>query len=235
MQSARQGNEQMAQMLAAMREINDEGSSISRIVKVIDEIAFQTNLLALNASVEAARAGKHGKGFAVVAEEVRTLAARSARAARETADMLEATEHKVRAGSELAEKTAGALQDIVASVAQMTDIAAGIAGLSAAMGVERMRIDPAISDPVASEEVPSARDAADPPEDPPGVISVFQGLRVTPHRLLHVTMAQENSGVAVRACTMAPSARTRSFTGEVVSAPKSFLMSEPPEVGLPSI
>ncbi len=141
-QAAEKGTIQMDSMIGAMGDINNAAQNISKIIKVIDEIAFQTNLLALNAAVEAARAGRHGKGFAVVAEEVRNLAARSAKAAKETENLIEGSLLKTENGMDIANTTAAALGEMVNGITSVSDLVAKIATSSneQAQGISQVNL-----------------------------------------------------------------------------------------------
>jgi len=121
-QVAQRGGEVVAQVVATMDEINTSSKRINDIIGVIDGIAFQTNILALNAAVEAARAGEQGRGFAVVAGEVRSLAQRSAEAAREIKTLISNSVGKVEAGTQQVEAAGSTMEEIVASVGRVSDI-----------------------------------------------------------------------------------------------------------------
>jgi methyl-accepting chemotaxis protein len=137
-QTAEQGNTAMGRMSAAIDEIQKSAQDTAKIIKVIDEIAFQTNLLALNAAVEAARAGEAGKGFAVVAEEVRSLAMRSAEAAKNTSSLIESSVTAAKNGVSLTVEVGGVLQKIAGSA---TKVNAMIAEIAAATHEQSQGID----------------------------------------------------------------------------------------------
>ncbi|WP_343652073.1 methyl-accepting chemotaxis protein [Stenotrophomonas sp.] len=127
---ASQGGEVVGQVVTTMSAIEASSKKIAEIISVIDGIAFQTNILALNAAVEAARAGEQGRGFAVVASEVRTLAQRSAAAAKEIKGLIDDSVGKVNEGSALVHQAGATMGEIVASVQRVTDIMAEISAAS---------------------------------------------------------------------------------------------------------
>jgi methyl-accepting chemotaxis protein len=124
------GGEVVALVVGTMKDINDSSKRISDIISVIDGIAFQTNILALNAAVEAARAGEQGRGFAVVASEVRSLAGRSAEAAKEIKTLINASVERVHQGGALVDQAGTTMTEVVSSIKRVTDLMGEISAAS---------------------------------------------------------------------------------------------------------
>ncbi len=127
---AQQGGDVVAQVVETMKGINTSSQKIADIIGVIDGIAFQTNILALNAAVEAARAGEQGRGFAVVASEVRSLAGRSAEAAKEIKNLISASVERVEQGNAQVDKAGATMTEVVAAIRRVTDIMGEISAAS---------------------------------------------------------------------------------------------------------
>ncbi len=161
-ESAETGANRMNALNSSMAAITESSGQIAKIIKAIDDIAFQTNILALNAAVEAARAGRHGKGFAVVAEEVRSLAARSAKAARETADLIEGSKNRVDEGNRIAKETAEALSEIVGSIVKVGDLVGEMAAASneQAQGIAQISQGLSQIDQVTQQNTATAEETA---------------------------------------------------------------------------
>ncbi|ALX84523.1 chemotaxis protein [Achromobacter denitrificans] len=159
---AQRGGAVVSAVVSTMGDISASSRKISEIVSVIDGIAFQTNILALNAAVEAARAGEQGKGFAVVAGEVRSLAQRSAQAAREVKTLIEASVSKVAEGADQAENAGTTMQEVVASVKRVTDIMGEIAAASQeqASGIEQVNRAVSQMDEVTQQNAALVEEAA---------------------------------------------------------------------------
>ncbi|MDR1612988.1 MAG: methyl-accepting chemotaxis protein [Planctomycetota bacterium] len=143
--AAKRGYGAVVELVQAMEEIRAAGAKIATVAKLIDDIAFQTNLLALNAAVEAARAGRQGKGFSVVADEVRNLSGRSAKAARETGDMVLAMTERMESGVKMAKRTDAEFQAIVDATAQVAQLFEDITAASDAQSVAMAQISLSLS------------------------------------------------------------------------------------------
>ncbi len=166
-QVAIDGKNKMNELATAMGEISKSAADTQKVVKTIDDIAFQTNLLALNAAVEAARAGAHGKGFAVVAEEVRNLAARSAKAAGETAELIDTVVKEINKGNSVATVTAEVLDSVAVGIRKATDLVGEIASASGeqAQGVRQINIGLEQIDAVTMQNTSNAEETASATEE----------------------------------------------------------------------
>jgi methyl-accepting chemotaxis protein len=140
-----QGGEVVGQVVETMKGINDSSKKVADIIGVIDSIAFQTNILALNAAVEAARAGEQGRGFAVVASEVRSLAQRSADAAKEIKSLIAASVDRVDQGTALVDRAGVTMREVVASIRRVTDIVAEISAASSEQSTGVAQVGEAVS------------------------------------------------------------------------------------------
>jgi methyl-accepting chemotaxis protein len=143
---AQQGGEMIAHVVATMHEIETSSNKVSHIIGVIDSIAFQTNILALNAAVEAARAGEQGKGFAVVASEVRSLAGRSAQAAREIKDLIQDSVGKVEVGSQQVGRAGATMTDVVSHVQRASALIAEISAAASQQTTNISQVSLAVSE-----------------------------------------------------------------------------------------
>jgi len=219
---ARKGGEVVSQVVGTMGEINSSASKIADIIGVIDGIAFQTNILALNAAVEAARAGEQGRGFAVVASEVRSLAQRSAAAAKEIKTLIGDSVEKIGRGSKLVGEAGVTMEEVVDSVKRVTDIMSDIAAASAeqSAGIEQVNLSIIEMDGMTQQNAALVEQAA----------AAFQSLQdqaAELQRVVSIFKLEEGMEAAVTAAPVAPAAATAVATRAVAARPARPQLKKP--------
>ena len=219
------GNQTLEQMVASMQEINASSDKISKIIKVIDEIAFQTNILALNAAVEAARAGEAGMGFAVVADEVRNLAQRSAQAAKDTAGLIEESITTSHDGSDKLQKVADVIKAITESAAQVKTLVdeVNMGSQEQARGIDQISKAVAQMDQVTQTTAANAEESA----------SASEELSAQAQALHHIVTELEtlvghaDGSVTMRDAEKPPSAATPSIKGSLKALKSAVSLPKP--------
>ncbi|MDO8447673.1 MAG: methyl-accepting chemotaxis protein [Rhodoferax sp.] len=224
------GGEVVAQVVDTMKGINDSSRKISDIISVIDGIAFQTNILALNAAVEAARAGEQGRGFAVVASEVRSLAGRSADAAKEIKSLINASVERVEHGTTLVDQAGATMTEVVSSIRRVTDIMGEISAASSeqSAGVSQVgeavvQMDQVIQQNAAlvEEMAAAASSLKSQAQDLVGTVAVFKLAHDQGSHGAHSASPQANNS---RSLSATPSPRKLGST----TAPKLGGTAKPP-------
>ena len=203
---AEKGGAVVAEAVSAMQGINAASNKIANIIGVIDEIAFQTNLLALNAAVEAARAGEQGRGFAVVASEVRSLASRSAEAAKEIKSLIQDSVSRVAQGTQLVDQSGKVLNEIVSAVTKVTTIIAEIAAASQeqASGIDQVNKAVTSMDQVTQQNAALVEEAASAAESLLEQAQSLSGM-IGRFRVLESGQGMSGTGHAREAVTRLPS------------------------------
>lgn len=201
-ETAETGQHHMQQMHSSMQQIHANSEQTQKVIKSIDDIAFQTNLLALNAAVEAARAGAHGKGFAVVAEEVRNLAARSAKAAAETSDLITKSNSQIEEGVQISSKTNDALNTIAENIKKTDTLIGEIAAASGeqADGIAQVNQGLTQIDGVAQQNTANAEETASSSEEMSSQAVVLQEMvsKFTLKNVLDTTSAESHDLIQMR-------------------------------------
>ncbi|WP_322044261.1 methyl-accepting chemotaxis protein [Paraburkholderia sp. J67] len=235
-QTAAAGGDVVHRVISTMQDISASSSKVAEIIAVIEGIAFQTNILALNAAVEAARAGEQGRGFAVVAGEVRTLAQRSASAAKEIKDLIGTSVLHVRTGSTLVQDAGQTMSEVVRSVQRVTDIMGEIASASVEQttGIEQVNVAVTQMDEVTQQNAAlveqasaAAQAMADQAQTLRASVSIFKTGESSRATQLATTGSNDRAGVRAQQAHVADRKTSRTRPSTATHRPASAASSEP--------